>query len=53
MSYNDDFENDESYTYLGGAADPSPDDLYITHNRAVESFTAERERRQLGEVINE
>ncbi|SEL18455.1 hypothetical protein [Haloferax larsenii] len=45
-------EEHQSYQHLGGAADPSPDDLFITHNRHREAFTEERDRRQLGETIN-
>ena len=53
MSGNHDDDDRESYQTYGGAADPSPDDLFITHNRNREAFAEERERRQDGEVMND
>lgn len=53
MSDNHDDEERQSYQTYGGAADPSPDDLFITHNRNREAFAEEREERQEGEVMND
>ena len=43
----------QSYQTYGGAADPSPDDLFISHNRDMAEFAEEREERQLGETMND